>query len=115
MDKLPEFREAEVGKAFFQEILHRFDIVVGPAFDFLDPGRVFRREVSVQGTELREEFRIYSGKLGEREFAQGDEIFDFHLYPVTHQGALGEEGGEFLRLSGVSAVDGRDGQQWIHA
>ena len=93
----------------FDEVFHRFDIMVGDflrVFDFLG---IFYREVQVDFPQLGEKAGVESFQLGQRHLAQGNEVFDFHHDPVTDQGTFRKIVGQIFHFVSVSSVYRRNG------
>ncbi|MNT46209.1 hypothetical protein D3C72_1828380 [compost metagenome] len=108
-------RRAQFGialEAFLDEVLHRLDVVVGGAFDLLDPGRMGRGEVIGQ--------RAQAGDGGGRERRQFDDArlvgqcqqpFHFHLHAGLDQAVLGEDRAQGVDLAGIAAIERGQGEQ----
>ena len=90
MDKFLVFPQAQLVKLLFDKIFNRFYIVIGGFFRALDFQCIFVTKVYVQ----RAQGPYFAGRecrqFRQATFAQGNKIFNFHQYPVLHQGLLGE-------------------------
>ena len=95
----------------FDQVLDRLHVVVGRLLDLLDPERIGFAEVAVNVAQLLHGGLVHAGELGQRQFAQRDEILHFHQHTVADQRIFGEIIGQHLALVAVTAVDrGYSGQ-----
>ena len=89
MHHLDRQRGIDRGDPLLDEILDRFDVVIGGRFEFLHAARIVEREVFENGAELfrsrgRNRFqRADLGMPGERQVP-----FDLDAHAVANQGEL---------------------------
>ena len=70
---------------FLDDVLYGFDVVVGDRFDLLHAPGVGRCEIEVQGAQGCEFRAVYVRQLGQRQFAQRDEILHFDADAVADE------------------------------
>ena len=94
------------------EVFNGFDIVVGDLLDVLHLPGVFRSHRLIKHTQTGEEFiagqpRAFAEvrELGQRNFAQGDEIFHLHAYTVANQGELAEILSQRCGFGSIATID----------
>ena len=88
----PEVDELLVGvepanlvELLLDEVFHCLNIVVCHLLYFLDAARIGLREVGIDGAQAAEKAVVESGQLGQRQLAQGDEVFYFDAHPVADE------------------------------
>ena len=111
MHELLERLQSQSVHLLFDQVLDRLHIVVGRLLDLLDPERIGLAEVAVNVAQLLHSSFVHAGELGQRQFAQRDEILHLHQHTVADQRIFGEIIGQHLALVAVAAVDrGYSGQ-----
>ncbi len=95
-----------------EDVLDRLHVVIRHGFDLLDTLGRGGREVEVQRAKCLVGLLIYAGELRQREFAQGDEVFNLDTDAVTDQCLLGKIVGQTLRHTAVAAINGGNCSQW---
>ena len=114
MNKLLDLRETELVQLVLHEVLNRFDVMVGRAFNLLDLDCV------VLGKRLKERAAKYwkeSGgnafQLRQRQLTKCDEILGFNSKSESDQRRFGKERPQFGRLFGIATIDWRNGPQSV--
>ncbi len=77
----------------FEEILNGFHIVIGSSLDLFNLKSILVGKVFVDGTQFGSKsikLLVEICQLGKRQFAEGDEIFNFYADTVTDECTLGE-------------------------
>lgn len=82
MDELGPFVESHFMEMSLYEIFHSLYVMVGGLFDFLDLHCLFRSEIEVDVPHLAELAPVNVSKLWQRNFAERNEILDFHAHAV---------------------------------
>lgn len=90
----------------FEEVFDGLHVVVGRGLDRLDALGVGQAEITVEAAQGLPCGRIDPLELGERQLAQGDEIFDLDADAVADQCVLGKIIGELPRCIAVTTVNG---------
>ena len=97
---------------FLDQVLDRLDVVVGGAFDLLDPRRI--DHVEVPGERMQARLGA-AGELRQLDDArlrgQRQQPFDLDLDPGADQAVLGEDRPQRVDLAGVTAVERGQGEQ----
>ena len=106
MDELLAGAQADFVHLLLEQVLDGLHVVVGDRFDLLHAAGVVRREVAVERAQLFERRRIDLRQLGQRQFAQSDEILHLHADAVADERRLGEIVGQFFGFAAIAAVDG---------
>ena len=88
MDEFLVVMQVQRIEFFFDEIFDSLYVVVGDFFNVLDFLCVFHREIAVDFAQLFKQVMVESCQLGQGDFAQGDEIFDFHGHAVADERAF---------------------------
>ncbi len=107
----------QVGAGFqllLDEILDRFDVVVGGALDVLDACRLLRRKAA---GDAAQELRLLS--VEGRQFSdvgfigQCDQPFHLNMHTRFDQPEFRENRPQGVDFGGVTAIDGRQGKQGV--
>ena len=86
MDKLLKTLHATNGiKTFFYKIFNGFHVVVRRLLNLLNPASISLAEILINLTQTAKKRSIKVFQLRQRQFAQGNEIFNFHTDTVAHQ------------------------------
>ena len=102
---------AELGKtfeAFAQVVLHRLHVVVGPAFDLLDSGRI--RFVEALEERVERAQGHLSDRLASRQLGapgEGLEPLDLDPHPLPDEPEFAEQRAQLPHPLAVAAVDRR--------
>ena len=111
MDEFCVSAQPERFHPLLEEIFDGLHVVVGRGLDRLDALGVGQAEIAVEAAQGLPCGRIDPLELGERQLAQGDEIFDLHADAVADQCVLGKIIGELPRCIAVATVNGGYGFQ----
>ena len=95
------------------EILDSLDVVVGGLFNLLHLQGVFDCEAAVDLAQVVEQSLVEIFQLGQRQFAQRDEIFNLDSYAVSDKCKFRKVFAQSFGLQVITSVNGRDGCQWI--
>jgi len=109
MDEFLPGSQFQLIEFFFQKIFHRFHIVVGDLFDFLNPGSIVEAEIPDGLLKLFQSFAGNGHQLRQRQFTEGSEICSFNSYPVTDQGEFAEKIIQLFHFAAVAAINRRNG------
>ena len=85
---LVRLKAANFVEFFLYEIFDCFDIVVRCLFNFLHPCGILFGKIIIYRPQLRHYSLVKPFKLGQRNFRQPNEIFNFNPCAVFHQGIL---------------------------
>ena len=75
-------------EALLEEVFHGLHVVVGHGLDVFHALRVGLGEVAVDVAQLAELGAVNPLELGQRNFAQGDEILHLHIHAVANEGVF---------------------------
>ena len=99
------FVESELVEMPFDEILHRLYIMIGSPLDFLDLHRLLRSKILIDAAHCLIFALVNVLELRQRQFAECDEILDFHTHAVSDQCKFTEICSERFCLGCVTAVN----------
>ena len=111
VDELLEGAQPQRIHLLLKQIFDGFHVVIGRSFDLLDAFGVGGREVAVESAQLLEGGRVDPFQLGQRQFAQGDEILHLDADAVADEGIFRKVVGQSFRYLAVASVDRRNGGQ----
>ena len=105
MDELGPFVESHFMEMSLYEIFHSLHVMVGGLFDFLDLHCLFRSEIEVDVPHLAELAPVNVSELWQRNFAERNEILDFHAHAVLYQCKFAEIFSQRFGFGCVAAVN----------
>ena len=101
-----------VGNFFFDQVLNRFDVVVGGPLDFLDALSIGQAELADQLVQEGIGFGGERGHFGNRGVgSQFLQPADFDGYPVPDQAVFTEDAAKYTDFAAVAAIDRRNSGQ----
>ena len=109
MHKLFPCSNSKTLHGVFDEVLHRFHVVVGDALLVLHPLGVCLVEIAVN---VAASFDFVLREIRELREGHGDQrqkIFHFNLHAVVNQSELGHPWGKRSSVATVATVNGRNG------
>ena len=106
-------KTAERTDFLLNEILDSLDVVVGHLLDVLHTLGVLDRELTIDVTQGFKQAVVEILKLGKRELAERNKVFDFYTHTITYQGVFREIVCQSIGLTTIAAINRRDGCQYI--
>ena len=107
------FEASYLVKLLLDEIFHRLHIMIRHRLDVLHALRAMLVETQIDLPQPTEQAVVEAGELRQRQFTEGDEIFDFNSYTIADKGKLREIARQGFRFTPIPAIYRRYGSQQI--